>query len=652
MSILSDDPNFHPDYNLPPMPVGSLKHIVSTQAHDTPSAGTFLSPPTTQPLVMTLSGQTRLPVDSAAEQHHTFLITVNTHGSLNSPGNTWTLMPQDVDDAQSSQTLSVGFTFDGSGDEWQAMRDDVGFQIDENGNVQDTQVDIQPNIQPTAAPAIAGSSRLASFEVLEAHGHPNESEGIPAIPSTDHHLGQLDMQTEVRDTVVVKGSSAHIMSDTSSDPEWLPAAEETAKTKSKAHAKAKSRRHGRGLEKLIRPDLETKVSIEEYTRWNRDYVVIQNEARERAKATKLSRVTAAQVRESTWNTMFGAGIMGVGTMAAFHNVPDHPLAQMFSGKALEESVLSMALGRPIKLGSDSGTNSKVRSASAALSDHEGRRTRRRLSDEDGGEDSAAPEVEVGREHPDVPDVPSDVVLPWNHSSFLQPPLAQESSPILNTKGIANPEDTTPLRLPSAGVSSIERYSDQPLPALGSDDPAPALPGSSPEPLGDFVLDAQSDGDSSHSTVAAGRLESFLLRIKECAREKGGIVCDNTDNGNNHWVSFSALIPEDTASKKEATAAFYNVLELTSRSYIKVEQVAGEADEPLGGIRIGVMIEDADGSNLAPGEKRASSADLSEEMPELDPSRLVGDHLDLDYDLEGLRRRFNELAEEYNIDDSD
>ena len=633
------------------MPIDPLnEQIVSAQTHDTPSAGTFLSPPTTQPVVMTTSGQTQHPVDLAAEQHHTFLTTANAYQSLNSHGNTWNFMPQDDEDAQSSHTLSVGFTFDGFGDEWQTMRDDVGFQIDENGNVQDTQVDIRPDIQLTSAPAIAGSSRSASFEVLEAHAHPNERKDIPAAASIDPQLGQLDMQTEVQATMMVKGSSAHNISDTGSDSEWLPA--EMAKARSKAQAKVKSIRHGREPEKLIRADLETKVSIEEYTRWSRDYVAIQNEARERAKATKSSRATAAQVQKNTWNTIFGAGIMGVGTMAAFHNVPSHPLAQMFSGKALEESVLSMALGRPIKLGDDSGAKSKARSASEAMSDHEGRRTRRRLSDEDGREDSVVPEVELGREHPDVPDVPSDVVLPWNHSSFLQPPLAQTSTPILNSMDIANLEDMTPLRLPSAGVSSIERYSDQPLPAIGSDDPAPALPGSSPEPLGEFDFDAQSVGDSSPSTVAAGRLGGFLLRIKQCAREKGELVRDNTDNGNYYWVAFSVLVPEDTTSKEEATAAFYDVLELASKTCIKVEQVVGEANEAFGDIRIGVMIEDTDDSNLASGERRASSADLSEQMPELEPSRLVGNYLDLDYDLEGLRRRFNELAEEYNIGDSD
>ncbi len=65
---------------------------------------------------------------------------------------------------------------------------------------------------------------------------------------------------------------------------------------------------------MIKPDLQTKISLNDLRGWDEDYTMIQPEAHERqrelvrAKADP-ERVTPAQARKNAWSTIFGRGVM-------------------------------------------------------------------------------------------------------------------------------------------------------------------------------------------------------------------------------------------------------------------------------------------------------------------------------------------------------
>ncbi|KAK3393200.1 putative sister chromatid cohesion protein [Podospora didyma] len=362
---------------------------------------------------------------------------------------------------------------------------------------------------------------------------------------------------------------------------------------------------------LLAPDAVTKHSRQELKSWNTDYLeIVENERARR----RRNGVTAAEARNNAFALVFGRGIADIGLPTGIPGYR-HPLAISFAGNDLRAQLF----GIPIDDDDEEETEAprgRRRTAIEALEledENAERRVRPRLSSEanqqqagqvvpvailgsDGllifGDDEVMPEVEVGRAAGSgLPDLPSDV--PWNRGSSQIP-----SSSVKGSKqhiGSGRRVSASPLhgRGSQLSLPEIERYSDQPAfgsDGLGSMQHSGDLTFSNPPAVmrpGSQEHEQQEQNTSQALNKALDREgQNFLGFLKTSAREKGE---EDENDSSRRWVAFDDLFEPTDKSRAVVAKAFYHILQLATKNFIKVEQEGMDGVVPFGEIRVGVNV---------------------------------------------------------------
>ncbi|KAI3391337.1 hypothetical protein diail_7509, partial [Diaporthe ilicicola] len=379
--------------------------------------------------------------------------------------------------------------------------------------------------------------------------------------------------------------------------------------------------------KCLAPDAATHVGREEFKSWSENYVARVEEARK-----AHHHVTAAQAKKNAYNLTFGMGVMGVGVL---NNIPglEHPLARFFAGGELKAIVMGDDEMDIEEEAEEHARSSRRRSASGAFEEDEdvlnGRRVRPRVDEaeaeeqdpqlgrnvhEQGGQAVDDPMLmfgsdlpEIGREHPGsaMSDHHRSSNAPWNRPSSAVP------SSIRSQKGRETGRhavEGSPLVGRDSILPNDPRFSDGNMPSFGYDGldrdrNDAAHEHSSLDESGAAASVGTQEADTSQFMRNALDREgrNFLGFVERVAVERGE---QDPVEENCRWVEFDSLFEERDQTKPVVAQAFLHVLTLATKGQIKVTQEGIKEKVAYGEIRVGVT-------------------DASREQPEDAPEQMKG-----------------------------
>ncbi|KAH7158206.1 Rec8 like protein-domain-containing protein [Dactylonectria estremocensis] len=333
------------------------------------------------------------------------------------------------------------------------------------------------------------------------------------------------------------------------------------------------------------------VSREEIRNWTNNYAANMD-----ARRKKPQVATKAQARKNAIALLFDNGISNVGMFQDLSGFV-HPLAQDFSGAALEASLQ----GRHPKSTEERG---RVRSSSEAFEEEEieKRKVRQKVNGElefgrgqidDLGAlilgDESAPELGLDAA-PALEDHPFSSMIPWSRPQSAVPGSAIRGLGSAQ-KGYLAP---SPLHARGSVVGSIERYSDLPGPAHGSGDYAHLHSQDSSvgnEGFDDYggIVNNQ-DTQGSTQGLDTSSLKFYRYAADKALREGRPHRRGDPDR---RWVDFEKLADPATHTKCIAAQAFLHVLSLATKNMIAVEQKGIANQQPFGTLLLGIKPEQED-----------------------------------------------------------
>lgn len=354
--------------------------------------------------------------------------------------------------------------------------------------------------------------------------------------------------------------------------------------------------------KILGPDATTQVGRSEFKAWTEDYL-------NRAQAADESsrQVTAAQARKNAYNFVFGQGLGGVGVLNGILGL-DHELAQLFAGKNLEGIVMEAALvggegsdqeadEEEARIGGRRRPASSAFGSEPASDDANERRIRPRLGESEHDRDiRMADEAmklfdddqglwpEVGREQPGsaLSDHRRSSNAPWNRQPSMVPSSVRSGK---NIEDVRDAVEQSPLIGRGSVLHSGVKFSDTGIPMFGSDGNAPCQSDGAHDPssLGggsdfDFaMLEASACQVSRDALDREGR--NFLAFVERMAADRGHL---DANSGRKRWLAFDRLFGTQDRTRTVVAHGFLHVLTLASKNQIRVKQ------DPLGEIYLGVM----------------------------------------------------------------
>lgn len=562
--ILVDDPNFVPDFNLPPLDFdenGELRLPGWNLCHSTRlsqisqlsllESGGFGASPTRAPFI-------NLDIRRSSSQ-----------GSLGlgSPFGKGNQKPDDGD-------INMEF-----GEEEVLPFADFGLTIDADGNLVEQPEPELPPYPPSMVGKAGSGPQLPDYEGL--------------IMSVDEELQMIFGDEELHLPEAALAQSIPQQADRSPVP--IPSEEILSSDPSTQEPRRRRKRNN----KRMAPDSATHVGREEFKGWTENYVARIEEAHKAP-----HQVTAAQARKNAYNLIFGMGIMGIGILNSIPGL-DHPLAQLFAG----EEFRSIVMGDPREEVEESRARRR-RSASDAFSATEGndeRRVRARLDEflererQAGRNEQNAQIVddptmvfgddllpEVGREHPGsaMSDHRRSSNVPWNRPSSVIPSSVRSQK---GTEGGRHAVESSPRVGRGNILLADPQFSDGNMPAFGSEQEA-LSPQSGLGPAASVDMQEASTSQLVQNALdREGRnFLGFLERVAANRGEgdKGGDGEEEAEEAR-RWVPFDDLFELRDKTRVVLAQAFLHVLTLATKGQISVRQDGVEEGIPFGEIHIGV-----------------------------------------------------------------
>lgn len=536
-----NDPAFEPQFNLPKLHVDDDGNVVlgsSSQNRDTQRMSSQMSPfANDHSSASRLSAaELLLPRSSATASFHHLE------------------MPFGHDSLASRKAGEGGLSLGGEVEEPLNIDDEWDIRIDAEGNILQ---DEEPELPELSRPH-AGNARPATLQ----------DETGPIIEHQD-------------DVVFDMGDDP--LPDAEAFPQPQRPADAPLVHESNPVAGAASVRKRR--RPLIRPDQATMITRAEQQTWNNNYVERMTEARK-----KHRKPAAFQASKNAYQYLFGNGIFGVAVNNGITG-RNHPLAQLFSGAALQRGTGFNVEGNE---GLEAGQiQDQRRSSGQAFPETEeaegARRVRPRLLDDDQPGQVVQPllqeenmlvffepEIEVGRE-PGL-DM-ANITAPWNRPGSV-PGSSVKGGSIRATGAGPSRVSASPLHGRGSNFPVIERFSDD-LP-YGSDG---LMPHDSSSVIGGFGPAGQG-GANATSQMMQDALDhegrNFLGFVEGIAAIKG------ENRHERRWVAFDDLFERQERNTVVATQAFFHILTLATKDVIKVQQQSSLEAE-FGMIHIGVKV---------------------------------------------------------------
>jgi meiotic recombination protein REC8 len=533
-----NDPAFEPQFNLPEFRIDDDGNAVLgslSQKRDTQRTSSQMSP-----FANGLSSASRVsaaellwPRSSASASFHHLE------------------MPFGHDSLVSRKPGETGLGFGGQEEEPLNIDDEWDIRIDADGNIiQDEELE------------------------LPAPPRPHAGDAGPAMPQDE-----VGPAIEHQDDIVFD-MGGDLLPDAEAFPQTpRPANAPRAHESSPVAGAAPVRKRRRPM---IRPDQATMITRAEQHAWNNNYVERMTEAH------RKQRKPAAKASKHAHQYLFGNGIFGVAVNNGITG-PNHPLAQLFSGAALQRAAGFVVDGNEgLEVGQ---IQSQRRSSGQAFPETKeaevARRVRPRLDEDDQAgqagqlslqEDNMPvffePEVEIGRE---LGTEMANITAPWNRPGSV--PASSVKGGSVRATG-AGPKRVSASPLHGRGVNfpAIERFSDD-LP-YGSDG---LMPHDASSIAGD-IGPAGQQGANATSQMMQDALDddgrNFLGFVEGIAATKGENRLER------RWVAFDDLFEPQDRNAKVATLAFFHILTLATKDVIKVQQQDPLAVE-FGMIHIGV-----------------------------------------------------------------
>lgn len=341
-------------------------------------------------------------------------------------------------------------------------------------------------------------------------------------------------------------------------------------------------------------DENNRISRDEFRSWTENYVENMEAIRKRHKST-----TQTQAKKNGLAFVYGSGIANVGILGGWMH---HPLAEVFSGKALKAGLRGL-LPEEIEDEPENGTEKRGRRRKASESfeeeeEDDQRRVKARVEDgvelgrgdqPDLGEqlmlgDDTAPEIGMDAVEA-MDDRHSSSVMPWNRGGSAAP-----GSSVRGPGSAQKGPGPSPLHGHGSAIKSIERHSDVADAAFGSDDLGQLRSQDSSldlgGPVGGLGFSQKHDTQASNAGLDMASHE-FLTYAREHAEHKGWTRQGDLET--RRWIEFDELASPETHNKAVAAQAFLHVLSLATKNNIVVEQDGEKSGVPFGTIRVGIDI---------------------------------------------------------------
>ncbi|KAL1888321.1 R8 protein [Sporothrix stenoceras] len=491
---------------------------------------------------------------------------------------------------------------------------DVGLFIDENGNI----LEEEPRTEP----------QLPAFPARATK--PTGDDVVPMIVDEDDDLFNINsaLQTATLGSKASDGNKHSLITHTSSSPSKLSSTSSTVVSRA-AHQKA-------SRFKLNFVDGVTQIPLSDYFTYVTNYTENMERVSEKKEHARAHRRThdINLHRKVAHAFTFGRGLFDIANSVTAH-YPEHPLAQMFSGDALEESIFGEGL-----------TRAKRRRLDPVEPSTPMPRGLRGLN-MDGFDDEQ--EIELGRQPASaLSDNPS---LALRHSSVL-PGSSAHGSVQQSASGIRHLPDG---RLSSAGFpdspSFFERYSDEGLdfaqhPASNGGNPflpsiSSVIPGGSVAGAGvgtDAATDKPRDSQATNNDNKVGEevrnATVFFELVREMATNQG-LARPNSASPNHRWIEFGDVVASFKQNRAAVVGAFMSLLSLTTANKLRIHQ-----DEVEGGgvidrdIFIGVKPKNRDGQykgkgkakSKSKGKKKRTIQEISSDNNSDDVDELMAEHV--------------------------
>lgn len=514
---------------------------------------------------------------------------------------------------------------------------DVGLFIDENGNI----IEEEPRTEPQLP---AFPSRVTK---------PSGDDVVPMIVDEDDDLFNPNSALQANANANALGSKASdgnkhsLITVTPSSPSKLSSTPSTMVSRA-AHQKA-------SRFKLNFVDGITQIPLSDYFKYVTNYTENMervSEKKENARVQRRAHDTKLH-RQIAHDFTFGRGVFDIANSVTAH-YPDHPLAQMFSGDALEETMFGEGLTRAKRRRLDPVEPSTPISRGQRGMNMDG------LDDEQ--------EIELGRQPASaLSDNPS---LALRHSSVL-PGSSAHGSVQQSASGIRHLPDG---RLSSAGFpdspSFFERYSDEglnfaqhpvsnggnpflpsissvipggPVGGVGAGEGAGAAAG---KPKDSQASQASNNDDKIGEEVRNATV--FFELVREMATDEGLARPEYPSSPNHRWVEFGDVVAPFKQNRTAVVAAFMSLLSLTTANKLRIHQdeVEGSGSSGDGGgviardIFIGVKPKKRDGhkgrgkgkakgkskKGKGKGKKKRTIAEISSDNNSEDVDELMAEHI--------------------------
>lgn len=481
---------------------------------------------------------------------------------------------------------------------------DVGLFIDENGNI----IEEEPRTEPQLPAFPSKSTKTSGGDV------------VPMIVDDDDDIFNPNPALQSKTSDGIKPSLLTQMPSSPSKLSWSPST-----MVSRAALQKASRI------KLSFVDGVTQIPLSDYFHYVINYT--QNmeqvaEKKDHARALRRAHDTGLH-RKIAHDFIFGRGVFGVADAVKAQYL-EHPLAQMFSGDALEETLFGEGLARAKRRRLDT-----VEPSTPVARGVHGVNL-------DGFDDEQ--DIELGRQPASaLSDNPS---LALNRHSSALPGSSAHGSVQRSASGIRHLPDG---RLSSAGFpdspSFFERYSDEGIdfaqhppgnganpfiPSISSVGPAGAGAGIGASAATDKAKNSQANNDDKVGEEVRNASVFFEL-VREMATNQGLTWSDSSSK--HRWVEFGDVVAPFKTNRAAVVGAFMSLLTLTTARKLRIKQDDVEGDVIDRGIFIGVKPKKRNshkgkGKAEAKGKdkKKRSIHEISEDNNSDDVDELMSDHV--------------------------
>ncbi len=442
---------------------------------------------------------------------------------------------------------------------------DIGLSIDEKGNI----IEDPPQGEPQL-PAFPSKSKIP------APGKAAQDDVIPTILNDDGDIIDLTAQVATSANAASSllaekaGAKLGLITET-------PSSLRTMSSPSTLRSRQAHQRAGRSKARFL--DDVNQIPLREYFDGVSNYASNMEQAaakRDRARAVRVAG-DVAKNRDAAYRLTFGRGIFGVGDVVNGHR--DHPLAQLFAGDRLAETLYAEALS----------IAKRRKAETAELSTPVPRGVMGGVTGIEGFDDEQ--DIELGRQPMSaISDNPS---LALNPRSSILPGSSARGSAQHSAIGIRRLSDG---RLSSTAFpdspSFIERYSDE-----GMDLVPPQLPNQSGNPFLPFGIPAAAltggasatkEGDNSDSRVGEEmRNAAALMAILQKKAADEGL--SRPGPSTHRWVEFGDVVAPFKKNRAAVVGAFMGLLTLATSRKIRIQSDEGNVSTIDRDIFVGVKV---------------------------------------------------------------